>query len=1004
VTLKSAVVLLCVALLSVALAACGSDPPTPEPSPTVTAAPDEPTPAATPSPVATAAATATRVAETPTPTPEPTPEPTAAPGPEVIGPDGNLIFDPAVVRGTLSNGLSFYIRRNEEPRQRLHLSLVVKAGSVHEEEQQRGLAHFVEHMAFNGTERFAKQEIIDYLESIGSSFGAHLNAYTSYDETVYFLEIPTDDPEILEKAFQILSDWAYGISFDPEEVELERGVVLEEWRLSQGFDSRWRDGLYQALFGASRYSERSPIGLPEVVETAPVEELRAYYERWYRPNLMALVAVGDFDPALIEAKIKQHFAPPPEGEARQERAAVAPPTTLPAFDVPGHEEPRIDIFTDPEAPGTQLILVRKVPPDTGQDLAWFKRSVTQQLAFMMLNARLFERGQAADPPWLWAGSAGGAFVRPTDIVQFAVVTEQDGIEQGFAAMLEELQRVRQHGFTASELAREKVNLLSSVESLYKERDQRDSELLAGEYRTHFLSGVPAPGIEAEWELYQQLLPEVSLADVDTLGASWSDTRDTVLLVLRPEDPEASSDEALSTAMSVQLEGANALQVEAYEDEFDDLPLMATIPTPGTIAAEEQIESIDAVRWTLSNGVTVIAKQTDFQNDEVLFTAFSPGGHSLVSDEDHVSALYADDIAAGSGVGLHDSVTLDKLLAGKRVSVAPYISALFEGLSGNASPEDLETLFQLIALYVTEPRFDPDYFSTYEARLRSSAESRATDPDSVFFDKANTVLAQNHHRARPLSLDVLEELDLDRVTAVYGERFADFSDATFVFVGAFDWDELRDLTSRYLASLPTAGRVETWVDHDVDPPPGVEEHVVRKGIEPRSRTILIYAGDTLWTREEALTATVAGEILGTRLRERVREELGGTYAIGVSAGLSFFPDSEYLLYILFGSDPARVEELTAEVAVEVAWLRDGGEQSYLDTIKEQLRTSRKEQLRENSFWLNQIRDATQRGESLAEINRFDDRLEALTLEHVAAAARRYLLDDRYIHIVLLPEEE
>ena len=1000
-TLKSAVVLLCVILLSVALAACGSDSPGTEPSPTVTATPDEPAPTATPSPaVATATATATRVVETPTPTPAPT----ATPAPEVVGPDGNLIFDPAVVRGTLSNGLSYYIRRNEEPRERLHLLLVVKAGSVHEEEEQRGLAHFVEHMAFNGTERFAKQEIVDYLESIGSSFGAHLNAYTSYDETVYFLEIPTDDPEILEKAFQILSDWAYAISFEPEEVELERGVVLEEWRLGQGFDSRWRDGIYQALFGASRYSERSPIGLPEVVENAPVEQLRAYYERWYRPELMALVAVGDLDPALIEARIKQHFAPPPEGEAQQERAAVAPPTALPAFEVPSHEEPRIDIFTDPEAPGTQLILVRKMHPDSGQDLAWFKRAVTRQLAFLMLNARLFERGQAADPPWLWAGGAQGAFVRPTDIVQFSVVTEPDGIEGGFAALLEELQRVRQHGFTASELAREKVNLLSSVESLYKERDQRDSELLAGEYRTHFLSGIPVPGAEAEWELYQQLIPEVSLADVDVLGASWSDPGDTVLLVLRPEDPEASSDEVLSAAMAAQLKGADALQVEAYEDDFDDLPLMATLPTPGSIAAEEQVESIDAVRWTLSNGVTVIAKQTDFQNDEVLFTAFSPGGHSLVSDEDHVSALYAADIVSGSGVGLHDSVTLDKLLAGKRVSVAPYISALFEGLSGNASPKDLETLFQLITLYVTEPRFDPTYFSTYETRLRTSAETRATDPDSAFFDKANTVLAQNHRRVRPLSLDVLDELDLERVKAVYGERFADFSDATFVFVGAFDWDELRDLTSRYLASLPTTGRAEKWVDHDIDPPPGVEEHVVRKGIEPRSRTILIYAGDALWTRKEALTATVAGEILGTRLRERVREELGGTYAIGVGASISFMPDSEYLLYILFGSDPARVEELTAEVAVEVAWLRDGGEQSYLDSAKEQLRTSREEQLRENGFWLSQIRDATWRGEPLGEINGFDELLEALTLEEVAAAARRYLLDDRYIQIVLLPEEE
>ena len=407
--LKPLAVLLCVALLAALVVACGSDDePEPTPSPTeaatpVAAATPAATPVASPTATATPAPTATpTAAATPTPAATPAPEP----APEVLDADGNLLFDPQVIRGTLSNGLTYYIRRNQEPRERAHLSLVVKAGSVLEEEQQRGLAHFVEHMAFNGTERFAKHEIIEYLESIGSSFGSHLNAYTTYDSTVYFLEIPTDDPEILETTFQILSDWAYAISFEPEEVELERGVVLEEWRLGQGFDSRWRDGLYRALFGASRYSERAPIGLPEVVETAPVEQLRAYYERWYRPELMALVAVGDLDPALIEAKIKQHFAPPPEGEAQQERAAIAPPTTLPTFDVPGHEEPRIDIFTDPEAPGTQLILVRKIAPEAGQDLAWFKRSVTQQLAFMMLKRAAIRTGPGGRSPLAVGGKRG----------------------------------------------------------------------------------------------------------------------------------------------------------------------------------------------------------------------------------------------------------------------------------------------------------------------------------------------------------------------------------------------------------------------------------------------------------------------------------------------------------------------------------------------------------------------------------------------------------------------
>ena len=907
------------------------------------------------------------------------------------------------MRGTLSNGLVYYVKHNQEPRNRAQLSLVVRAGSVLEEEDQRGLAHFVEHMAFNGTARFEKQQIIDYLESIGSNLGADLNAQTGYDHTMYWLEIPTDDPDILETAFQILSDWAYAVSFAPEEVELERDVVLEEWRLGQGFNSRLLDDLFPLLFGSSRYTDRSPIGLTEVIETAPVERLRDYYERWYRPDLMAVIAVGDFDTELIESKVRQHFAPPPEGEALQERAAAAPSTERPRFEVPDHDAPRVVVFSDPEAPGTQVNLYLKLPPDTGQGLAAFRRLVVERLAFMMLNARLTERAQAADPPYIVAEGYRSALVEPLDIVTFSGWVQQDGVERGFAALLEDIQRVRQHGFTDSELARAKVNLLSAVESVYKERDQLFSANLAQEYADHFLSGTPAPGVEAEWELYQELLPQVSLAEVGDVASSWTRSGNTVLLVMRPEGTEASTDDELAAAVRTQLESADTLAVDPYVDTFDDVPLLATLPTPGSITEEEWIESIDAVRWTLSNGITVIAKQTDFRNDEVVVGAYSPGGHSLVADADHFSARYAAVLVGGSGAGPHDNVTLDKLLAGKQVSVSPYIGELFEGFSGSASPEDMETLFQLITLYATEPRLDPVFFERYQSALRSLAETSSAQPDALFSDTVNTVLSQGHLRRRPLTLELLEEFSSERAEAVYADRFADLGDATFVFVGAFDWEDLRSLTATYLASLPTTGRVEQWRDVGIDPPAGLEDHVVRSGIEPRSRTTLVFAGDMEWSRQEALTLTVAGEMLQTRLRERIREQLGGTYSIGVNAGSRTLPDAEYEVAIFFGSDPSRVEELLGEVLAQVEWLRAGGEQRYLNTAKELLSTPRQEQLRDNGFWLNEIQIATQRGESFTEINRFDELLEALTLEQVAAAAQRYFTGDRYVRVVLLPED-
>ena len=1007
--LKLVLAVCCAALAAGVLAGCTSDPePAPTPAPTAAAEPV----AATPAPTSEATATPAPATPTPTPaptpeptaTPAPTPEPTATPAPVDTALDAALPFDPAVVRGTLSNGLAYYIRHNEEPRDRAQLSLVVKAGSVLEEEEQRGLAHFLEHMAFNGTERFAKQEIIEYLESIGSTFGPDVNAHTGFDSTLYFLEIPTDDPEILETAFEILSDWAYAITLSPDEVELERGVILEEWRLFQGFASRFQTSLLPLLFGSSRYADRSPIGLTEVIEHAPVEQLRAYYERWYRPDLMAVVAVGDFDATEIEAKVRQYFAPPPEGEAMQPRAAVAAPTDRPSFDIPDHDAPRISVFTDPEAPGTQVTLVRRVLPETGRDVAALRRVLVEQLAFMMLNARLFERGQAADPPYLFSGAGRSPYVEPTDILTFAVVVEQDGVEPGFAALLEELQRVRQHGFTNAELEREKSNLLRSVESAYLQRDQQPSAGLAGEYRAHFLSGAPAPGIEAEWQLYQALLPEIALADVDQQGASWTAPGNTVLLVLGPEAIDPSGGDELAAVLEAQLAGASALVVEPYAETFDEIPLLATIPAPGRIVEEEEIESIEAVRWTLSNGITVIAKQTDFRSDEVQFTAFSPGGSSLVADADHVSAQHAAALVSGSGAGPHDSVALDRLLAGKRVSVSPYIGELFEGLNGSASPEDLETLFQLITLYATEPRFDPDYFSTYEARLRSAAEVRPTQPDAVLYDRVNTLLAQEHLRRRPLSLELIEELSLDRAQAVYLDRFADLGDATFVFVGAFDRDVLRSLTATYLASLPSAGRAERWRDVGIDPPHGIADEVVRSGIEPRSNTVWVFAGDAEWSGRDALALEMAGEMLQIRLRERVREQLGGTYSIGVFANASLLPDQEYQVVIIFGSDPSRVEELVGEVTVELDWIRGGGEQQYLDTVKEQLRSAREEQLRENGFWLGEIQRAARRGESLAEINRFDEWLDAITLEDIAAAGRRYLPEDRYVRVVLFPEEE
>lgn len=959
----------------------------------------QPVPVTVPEPTAPPVPT-----EVPAPTPPPEPvAPTPIPVAELT-PDSLLPLDPVVTYGKFSNGMTYYIRHNEEPANRAQFLMVVRAGSVLEEESERGLAHYVEHMAFNGTERFEKQQIIDYLESIGVNFGPDLNASTGFDTTTYEIEVPTDDPVVMETAIQILSDWAYAISFDPEEVDKERGVVIEEWRTRLGYGDRFLNHWIPLVFGSSRYTDRLPIGLLEVLETATVEDLRGFYERWYRPNLMAVVVVGDIDVAEMEAMVKRHFAPPPEGEAMQARAAVQPPTERPRYEVPSHAEPRVTVFTDPEATGTSTFLVRTIPSGYGETLSAYRDILIERLSFMMFNGRLFELSRTPNPPYLGANSYRSGLSDTADIIVFGIAVEKDGVEAGLNAMLEEMQRVRQHGFTTSELDREKANLLSQMESYYERRGQLESRSLAEEYVEHFLSGTVAPGVEMEWELVQFLLPQITLDEVDALATFWAEPGNTVLLVTGPEDIGPGTKEELKEAVTQQLVNAHALEVAGYEDEAEDVVLLANIPTAGSITAEQTIESIDAVQWTLSNGITVYAKQTDFNNDQVIFRSFSPGGNSLVSDEDYYSATHAATLVAGSGAGPHDSVALDKLLAGKRVSVSPYIASQFEGFSGSASPQDMETLFQLLNLYATDPMIDPVYFDTYVDRLLDAAENRLLDPDTLFFDEVRRILFQDHFRRRPLTVELLDELDMERALAIYSDRFSDLGDSTFIFVGAFDWDELRSLTETYLASLPVSGRAEEWRDPNIDPPATLEDEAVYFGIEPRSTTILIFAGDLEWNREEAMAIALMGEILQIRLREEIREELGGTYGVSVSASTSSIPDSEYQIYAYFGSDPDRVEELFAAIQRELTWLIDGGEQKYLDTAKELFRSSREERVEENSFWLGQMSAVLQHDDSFDVINQYYDRLDAVTLEQVSAAAERYLTFDRYIRVVLYPKEE
>ena len=902
--------------------------------------------------------------------------------------------DPAVITGALDNGLRYFVHENSEPENRAELRLVVNAGSILEDDDQLGLAHFVEHMAFNGTENFEKQALVDYLESIGMQFGPDINAYTSFDETVYMLQVPMDDPETLATAFQILEDWAQGVLFDPEEVDKERGVVIEEWRGRRGAGARIQDEQFPVLFQGSRYAERLPIGKPEILETAPAERLRSFYEDWYRPDLMAIVAVGDFDGNEIEATIRERFG---------RLTGPAEPRRRIAAEVPIDHPPLVTIATDPEAQGSQVGVLYKQPPAPRGTIADFRRGLVEGLYSGMLNARLDELRLQADPPFMFSFSGQGQFARGVDAYQLVALVADGGIERGLEALLTEAERVVQNGFTDSELDREKTNTRRGYERRLAERENQESAALANRYIQAFLLGSSYPSLETQMELVDAFLPGITLEETNGIAQAWLAEQGRVVLASAPEKEglEPPTDDDLLSVFAV----VGGREVEAYEDEAADAPLLPVVPEGTSVASEEVLDAVGVTIWTLENGVRVVLKPTDFKDDEILFSATSPGGSSLVSDDVFRKVTFALNVVAQSGVGEFDQTALGKKLAGKAVRVSPSVGSLSEGMGGSASPQDVETAFQLMYLYFLAPRRDETMFEALKAQQMAFLANAGANPNFVFSDTLSATMTQGHPRVVRLSqlASTLEGADLDAAYDLYRERFADASDFTFYFTGTFDLATIRPLVERYLGALPNLGRVENWRDLGIDPPAGAIETFVYKGLEPQSRTQIIFAGDAEYSLEEANAISAMADVLDIELREVLREDLGGTYGVGVGGSLSYRPDEEYSFSISFGSDPERAEELSAAVFEEIERLKaEGPDAETVDKVRETQRRTKETNLQENRYWLSQLASFERAGRDLNEIPSYEW-IENWTAEQVQQAANRYLRTDQYARFVLLPEQ-
>ncbi len=920
--------------------------------------------------------------------------PAAKPQTDTYPLDQAIPVDPQITVGRLPNGLRYWIRQNTEPENRADLRLVVNAGSVLEDDDQLGLAHMVEHMAFNGSKHFEKQKLVDFMESIGMRFGPDLNAFTGFDETIYMLRIPTDSPEIMEKSFLILEDWAHGLTFDGEAIEKERGVIVEEWRLDRGADARMRDVQIPILLRGSRYAERLPVGKKEVIETFEHETLKRFYRTWYRPDLMAVIAVGDFDRARIEELIKKHFGPIPP---------VPNALPRPLYPVPDHEETLFAVVTDKEMPNSIVSVYHKLPLRDQSTIGSYRQMLVERLFIAMLNDRLAEITQKPDAPFLGAVASEGRFIGTKEVFVLSALVEEGGIERGLGALYAEGERVARFGFTPTELERRKAEMVRVFEQAFTERETQDSSTFAEEFTRAFLETEPTPGIEYEYELHKHFMPGITLEEINRLAGEWMTETNRVVMANAPDKPGVPV--PTEKELMAVLEGAGERDIAPYEDTTTDKPLLEELPEPGTIVETKTLPDLGVTEWRLSNGVRVVLKPTDFKEDEILVRATSAGGISLAADENLVPANTADQVVAAGGLDGFNAVDLQKKLAGKVVFVRPTIGELEEGISGSASPKDAETLFQLIYLTFTAPRADPEVFEVIKTQLKAFLENRTKSPEVVFGDVLRTTMQRDHPRFRPMTVDEIPKMDLEESMAFYKDRYADASDFIFVFVGKIDPEAMKPLVCRYLASLPDLDREETWRDWRIEPPEGVVKRTVEKGVEPKSLTAIVFSGpfENNFGNRNAIRA--ASEILEIRLRKLIREELSGTYDVSVQPTYSKIPREEFRVGIDLGADPNRIDDLSRAIFEEIGKLQtEGPDDKEIEDVRTAGYRDYETRSRQNGWWLSQLAERYRLDEDPGELLRFTDSLKLLTKDVVREAARTYFNMGRYVQVTLYPEKK
>ncbi|MEO8961450.1 MAG: insulinase family protein [Ginsengibacter sp.] len=909
-----------------------------------------------------------------------------------------LPVDPNIKTGKLSNGLTYYIRQNKKPEQKVELRLAVNAGSILEDDNQQGLAHLTEHMAFNGTKHFKKNDIVSFLQSIGVGFGSDLNAYTGFDETVYILPIPTDKPGNIEKGFQILEDWAHNVTDSADDIDGERPIVLEESRLGKGARDRINKKIYPLLYAGSKYAHRLPIGIDSIVRDAPYDVIRKFYTDWYRPDLMAVIVVGDIDPAKAESLVRKYFSniKNPANQRPREYA-----------EVPSYQKSRAEVVTDKEATSYSFQVhysAQKINPSV--TLGDYKNDLIKHIFSSLLNQRLRELTQKENPPFVYASSGFGSDARGYESFQAYIGTGNSDSLTGLKAFEEELERVKKYGFTTAELARVKADMLNFIEQAFNEKNKTESSEYAEEYIRNFLTEEPIPGIANEVAYYKELLPQITVDDVNAIGKGLNQNSNVFVALTGPEPKDTTALPTADEILAVRDE-VKKMDIQPYEEKAIATSLLTKNPAEGKVVSTKKNLILGTIDFKLSNGVTVTLKHTDFKNDQILMSAVRPGGKNNYGVSDKYNAEYMIPVITGMGVGEFSPLDLKKVLSGKTVSVSPSLGRYTDGFSGSSSVKDVESMMQLIYLYGTSPRKDTALFRSFVQKNKAQLTFLSANPQVVFVDSFYNTL-YHHSPLAPIAVpkaSYFDDLNLDRIMQIYKERFEDANGMHFTFVGSIDDNELKPLLEKYIASLPTTSKKFNYIDNKLRPIQGKVTVDVHKGSEPKALILAVYSGEIPYSDELALKADAISEILNIRIIENLREKIQGIYGGGTQFQFEKIPYSHYSFFLQIPCGPEKLDTLLQAARAEIqSLITDGPSKENLEKVKKQWHEQHKVNVKENGTWLSKLQSFYFPGDNPDYFIQYDKYVNALTTKDIQDAAKLLLSGKNVVTGILLPEKE